>query len=228
MSTSTLYYLCQSEDASSGLFGTADECAYWYLTYGGADYRVYPKLDGQSNDGNGGGDRAVTSASGDQGSEPAWSVAFKAADSNRYRESPMTVFAADENAAHKAVRQEIVETRLVGNTDADENFYMISAEQALPILMWVAEMREIYDLANQPPTDNEKDVKKWFWNTEHSKQALCRMVDFLTCRQRMTLSSARAEQIKSQIEAIAVAPGKLMQHKASIAHHYLSAGKALS
>lgn len=225
MATDTLYYICQSEDAGSGLFGAADACAYWYLTYGGADYRVSPKSDARRHDTN-----DVTACGVDVAdcSKRVWNVAFKAADNSHFRESPITVTGADENQADKALRCAIVETRLLGSIDVDDNFYMISAEQALPILMRVAEMREIYDLAGQPQTDNENDVKTWFWNTEHGRQALLRMADLLACRPRMALPPAHAEQIKTQIEAIAAAPGMLTQHKTAIAHHHFFTARALS
>lgn len=217
--TDTLYYLCQSEDASSGIFGTAEECAAWYLTFGGAAYRLYPK-DEKPDDVE--DDPTAKNVGCNRGESRVWHVAFKGAQGSCYIESPFTLCGANLEEAEKALRCRIVETRLRANPDADENFYMISAEQALPVLMWVAEMREIYDLAGQPPAGSESDVKKWFWNAEHTRQGLSRMVDCLARRQRMPLSATHAAQIKAQIDALAIAADILAQHRACATHPYYS------
>src|SRR5688572_19501038 len=98
-STATIYYLCRSEDVHTGFFGNADQCADWYLTYGGAECRIYPKLKNRYNRQN---ELTAEDVHLDEGNGPVWYVAFKSANDYLFREAPFTIVGKDQNDAYHA------------------------------------------------------------------------------------------------------------------------------
>lgn len=202
--TATLYYICRSEDVHTGLFGSAEECADWYLTYCGAECRIYPKCKNELAD---------RDAHSDEGDGPVWYVAFKPANDYLFREAPFTVVGNDQKDAYHALWRHVIENSLLNAEDGDDEFYMVRAEQALPGVMRRAEMRELYDLAGEPATGKEDDALKWFCNADHPREALLKMVDILSNRPWLPLTGVNAAQIKRQIAYSVGDEGKLLRHK---------------
>lgn len=211
-SVTTVYYLCRSEDVQTGVFGNTDQCAYWYLTYGGNEYRIYPKLENHSNKKSG---LSAPDALDDEGNGQVWYVAFKSANDYLFREAPFTVVGKDEKDACHALWRYVVESKLLNAVDGDDEFYMIPAEQALPSLIRRAEMRDVYDFAGQPDTCREADVVRWFCNAEYSREALLNMVDILSRRLTSPFTAIESRQIKKQIAYAVVDQGMRSQTKAT-------------
>ncbi len=195
--TSTLYYISRADDSSDGLFGTADQCAHWYLTYDGGDYRVSPKVEDQYDD----DDQLVAEkVQVDEGYGPVWTVEIRDRANFPFRDV-FHVTAPDVEQALADVRQDMVNNVLLARRGGDSRFSMIPGEMALPYFIQPDEMRRFYEDANQPATDDQDEVVDWFFNTRHSNAALLKMLALVAQRERSPITPGEAEILKTQIEA---------------------------
>lgn len=203
--TETLYYICRSTNVHIGIFGTADQCAKWYLRYDGADYCLYRKAEMRAEMR---ADMPIDSTEGpvvrgtrsNEGAGRVWNVAFRVPGSTRYREALITVTGEDEQAADNALRSYVLQCKLLATRNRDENFYMVEAEHALPGLIRAGEMHAIYDLS-QRPTISSSEVRQWFWNADHTEKALLKMVDVIAARRYLPLPWLAAAQLRAQVSA---------------------------
>lgn len=189
----TLHYISRSGDNRDGTFGTALECAEWYLRYDGADYRVSPKTAPSYDDD---GELLDEAAQVDTPWGLAWEVYFRDGRGNWDKRSAITVYGHDEAAALVAVQQDMLDRVLMARFDGDLRFSMRPALFGVKDLLHPSSFRQFYAAAGQPATDDLDTIKDWFFNADLDTSELLRMVDLVAAQEYSPLSAAMAAQIK--------------------------------
>lgn len=202
----TLYYICEDRVRDCGVFGTMDECAKWYLDKIGVTYRVL-QVQGErcSEDAT----PPAGEARAHEGRESEWLVVLENWGEYPPRKKPSVVLdgclkvaATNKEEALAGALEQFLDRVVWLDDDFDNDYQLVGAESGLIDLVGeLGDILQVYEAAQQPPTDDCDRIMNWFYRTKHTKATFQVMVDIVSGYPESPLSRRNAERLRAQIAA---------------------------